>query len=250
MIGARVARQARRRTRRTRTSRRRVFEAEGGVPDAPARWVSAPAPARWFDRSPRARCEVKAALPAHTSPRHAAPPRSSCPSSVSCSGIGRAREPRGHAGELPDDREADPLRDHQVQVRALVIGRDREMGRVRANFLVFQVREGDRRWTGAVAALAHEGIRRVTGALVGLVDPLVDLSRPGLVLHLLLAPVRSWHGLDDPQPRHPGALTGERRERDRRPVAVGGGQEVQDVVTEEIARHPRARTPPGPGAGR
>src|SRR5213592_2864400 len=96
--------------------------------------------------------------------------------------IRSGREPGRKPRKLPDDGEADPLRDEEVEVRALVVGSDREMRSVPPDLFVLNVCKSDRGGARSVAAFTHVGVVRAhLSALVRLVDPLVDLSRPRLV---------------------------------------------------------------------
>ena len=82
------------------------------------------------------------------------------PFRVSPTGIRGVGEPRRQSRELPNDREPDTLRHHQVEVGALVVVRDREMGPVPPHLLVLDVRESDGCGARPVAALTNVRVVR------------------------------------------------------------------------------------------
>ena len=86
----------------------------------------------------------------------------------------------------------------------------------------------DRRGALPVAALADERAGRLGARLVRLVDPLVDLARPGLVLDLLLAPIAHARSLTT-RSRRIFRSTGSGGSDVGRPFPVPGGEDIRDV---------------------
>src|SRR6476620_8346026 len=95
---------------------------------------------------------------------------------------------------------------------------------MRPDLFVLNVGEDDRGLAGAVAALTDVAMRRFRARTPGrLVDPLVDLTRVGLVPDLYLAPVT-----------HGRSSAARRRRSARRPGR--GGSEIGDHSPSPVSR--------------
>ena len=118
-------------------------------------------------------------------------------------GVCLASDPAGTAMELVDRSEPLVLLDDPVDLRVLMIERDREPEGFDPDRLVLQAREPDGLGATTVGALAQVGIDPVAGpqnSVGPLFGPLVHLPEDGLIDRLLVSPVRHVPRYSLPEP--------------------------------------------------